>query len=278
MGQAPPTCPKSSPPGAAPFRLDTPSRPDPTMRSIVLLSLLALLPGPLLAAAELSVAAAANFAAPLRELASRFEAQQGGRLQISLGGTGQLYAQIRNGAPFEVLLAADDATPARLEREGLAVAGSRFTYATGQLVLWSARADLVDAQGQVLQGDGFQHLALANARLSPYGQASHALLARLDPQGRLQARLVEGQNIAQVQQFIASGNAELGLVAYSQVFVDGRLRAGSAWPVPPHLYPPLQQDAVLLRAGQHNPLAGEFLAFLRSPASQALIRRYGYHL
>jgi molybdate transport system substrate-binding protein len=231
---------------------------------------------PLAHAAEVQVAVAANFAAPMKVLAAQFGQRTGHVARLSVGATGKFYAQIVNGAPFDVLLAADAATPARLEREGLAVKGSRYTYATGRLVLWSADPALVDAAGAVLKQGRYAHLALANPTLAPYGAAARETLGALGLASALEGRLVQAENIAQAHQFVASGNAELGFVALSQVWLDGRLQSGSAWIVPANLYAPLRQDAVLLARAKDNPAALELLRFLRSAPARAVMTRYGY--
>ncbi|MBA2674367.1 molybdate ABC transporter substrate-binding protein [Ramlibacter sp.] len=227
-------------------------------------------------AAETTVAVAANFTAPMQKIASAFERDTGHKAILAFGATGKFYAQIRNGAPLQVLLAADDATPARLENEGAAVAGSRFTYATGSLVLWSAQADTVDARGEVLRKDTTAKLAIADPKLAPYGAAAIETLAKLGLLAAWQPRTVQAESIAQAYQFAASGNAALGFVALSQVMRDGRISAGSAWVVPPGLHAPLRQDAVLLAAGRGNPAATALLAYLRGDAARAVMRGYGY--
>lgn len=224
------------------------------------------------------VAVAANFAAPAKEIAAQFQKDTGHQAVLSFGATGKFHAQIRNGAPFEVLLAADDTTPAQLEQEGAAVRGSRFTYAVGRLVLWSAQAGKVDAQGEVLRQGGFRHLAIANPKLAPYGSAAVETLRALKLLDALQGRLVQGENIAQAYQFAATGNAELAFVALSQVMVDGRIAQGSAWVVPAQLHQPILQDAVLLRAGQGRPAAEAWLQYLRGDKARGVIGRYGYEL
>lgn len=232
---------------------------------------------PALVGAEVvRVAAAANVAAPLAVLQAAFEKSTGHVLRVSLGATGKLQAQIVHGAPFDVLLAADVATPARLEKDGHAVAGTRFTYATGRLVLWSANAGVVDAQGKVLAQGSYRHLALANPQTAPYGAAAVEVLERLGLRAQLQPRWVLGESVAQAWQFVASGNAELGLVAQSQVVQDGRLRSGSAWLVPADLHAPLRQDAVLLRRGADNDGARAFLVFLRGATARDILRRHGF--
>lgn len=227
-------------------------------------------------AGEVSVAVASNFTAPMRQLAAAFEAQTGHKARLAFGATGTFYAQVRGGAPFEVLLAADDETPAKLEREGLAVAGTRFTYAVGQLVLWSARPGAIDDKGEVLRTGTFDRIAIANPKLAPYGAAAVETLRRLGVHERLQARIVQGETIAQTYQFVATGNAAVGFVALSQVAEAGRIAKGSGWIVPASLHDPIRQDAVLLTRGRDSEAARALLAFLRSDPARALIRAYGY--
>jgi len=230
------------------------------------------------AAQTIQVAVAANFAAPARSLAARFEQQSSHRVTLSTGSTGKFYAQIKNGAPFDVMLSADAETPARMEKEGLAVAGQGFTYAVGRLVLWSARANLVDARGEVLRAASFRRLAIANPRLAPYGAAAQEVMQKLGVWAALQPRLVVGENIAQAYQFVSSGNAELGFIAYAQIREPGKDPAGSFWLVPKELHTPIRQNAALLVRAEANPGPREFLAFLRSPAARELIQAYGYEL
>ena len=240
-------------------------------------------------AAPVQVAVAANFAAPAKRIAQDFERQSGHKVSLAFGATGSLYAQIRNGAPFAVFLAADEQTPARLEREGLAVAGTRLTYATGRLVLWSKKSGGLDSQ--VLRSGRFDKLALANPRLAPYGAAAMQTLRSLGLAETVAPKVVEGSSIAQVYQFVASGNADLGFVALSQVLGEGQVRdgqghdgqagdrqvrEGSAWRVPAHLHDPIRQDAVLLKTGAGHAGAQAFLAYLHGPAAQAVIRAAGY--
>ncbi|MFC5497427.1 molybdate ABC transporter substrate-binding protein [Caenimonas terrae] len=227
-------------------------------------------------AAEVQVAVASNFSAPMRRIAAAFEAQTGHRALLSFGATGAFYAQIRNGAPFQLLLAADQETPARLEHEGAAVAGTRFTYATGRLVLWSAQPGVVDDKGEVLRQPGEGRIAVANPRLAPYGAAAVQALSALGLLQSLQPRLVQGENIAQAYQFVATGNARLGFVALSQVMEAGRIATGSAWVVPDSLHAPIRQDAVLLAAGKDNLAAAALVAYLKGAKAQAVIRSYGY--
>ncbi|MBK1693925.1 molybdate ABC transporter substrate-binding protein [Chromatium weissei] len=229
-------------------------------------------------AAEIQVAVAANFTAPMKEIAAAFEKETGHHIKAAYGATGKFYAQIQNGAPFEILLAADDIAPAKLIAEGNAVAGSQFTYAIGKLVLWSAQPNLVDDQGKVLETGNFKKIALANPKAAPYGAAAVALLTDLGLLKTLQPKFVTGENISQTHQFISTGNAELGFVALSQVMTDGKLTTGSAWVIPTNRYAPIRQDAVLLNSGKEDPAALALLNYLKSDAAQALIRKFGYDL
>ena len=250
------------------------------MRRFLFLFVL-LLAAPYAFADTIAVAVAANFTAPMRELAERFRRDTGHELQLSFGATGTFYAQIRNGAPFAVLLAADQETPARLEQEGYALAGSRITYAVGKLALWSPDPALVDEGGEVLRRGNFNRIALANPRHAPYGAAAMAAMQALGVHEPLVAKFVLGENVGQAFQFVASGNAELGFVALAQVYeAPGRLRPGSLWLVPQTLYPPIRQDAVILlpgaKDGRPTEAVARLLTYLQEPAARALIRAYGY--
>lgn len=227
---------------------------------------------------QVQVAVAANFAAPMQQIAAGFEQDTGHKALLSTGATGRFYAQIKNGAPFQVLLAADDETPARLEAEGLAVKGSRFTYAVGRLVLWSTNEGLVEEGGKVLATDRFNRLSIANPKLAPYGAAAVETLTRMGVLAAVQPRLVQGENIAQTHQFVASGNADLGFVALSQVSKDGKLTGGSAWVVPSGLHAPIRQDAVLLTPGANSAGARALLKHLQGDAARAVVRAFGYDL
>ncbi|MFM0049822.1 molybdate ABC transporter substrate-binding protein [Caballeronia grimmiae] len=229
-------------------------------------------------AGEVQVAVAANFTAPVQAIAADFERDTGNKVVASYGATGQFYAQIKNGAPFEVFLAADDTTPAKLESEGLTVPGSRFTYATGTLALWSAKNGYVDANGDVLKNNAFTHLAIANPKAAPYGLAATQALARLGLTQAVSAKIVEGQNISQAQQFVATGNAELGFVALSQIYKNGKITSGSAWIVPASLHEPIRQDAVILQNGKDNAVAKQFADYLKGPKAAAVIKSFGYQL
>ena len=229
-------------------------------------------------AAEVSVAVASNFSAPMQKIAQAFEQETGHKALLSFGSTGNLYAQIRHGAPYQVLLAADDTTPLKLEAEGLGVAGSRFTYALGTLVLWSKQPGLVDEKGDILRSGKFDRIAMANPKLAPYGAAAVETLTQMGVLQAVQPKVVQGENISQTYQFVATQNAQLGFVALSQVMVDGRVSQGSAWVVPAHLHSPILQDAVMLVKGRDAPAAAALMRFLRSEQARALIRTFGYAL
>ena len=228
-------------------------------------------------AEEISVAVAANFTEPMKKIAEAFQHSTGHTVAASYGATGRFYSQIKSGAPFQVLLAADDETPAKLEMEGDAVGGTRFTYAIGKLALWSSREAIVDANGAVLKGGGFDHLAIANPKLAPYGAAAVATMQAMGVYDALSPKFVTGENIAQAYQFVATGNALLGFVAYSQLIGDdGKLRPGSMWLVPQKYYPPIRQDAVLLGKGRDSAAAKGLLAYLKGPQARKVIEAYGY--
>ncbi len=229
-------------------------------------------------AEEVQVAVAANFTAPIQAIAKAFEKDTGHKLVAAYGATGQFYAQISNGAPFEVFLAADERTPAKLEQERAIVPGSRFTYAIGTLALWSAKPDYVDAHGEVLKRSDYRHLSIANPRTAPYGLAATQVLDKLGLAAQVKGRIVEGQNITQAFQFASTGNAELGFVALSQIYKDGKLQGGSAWLVPADLHEPIRQDAVMLAKGKDNPAAKALVDYLKGPKAAEIIRSYGYQI
>ena len=229
-------------------------------------------------AGEVHVAVAANFTAPMTQLAAQFEQSTGHKAVVSYGATGRFYAQITNGAPFDVLLSADAAVPARLVLEGKGVSGSQFTYAAGRLALWSATPGLVDAQGDVLRRGQFRHVAIAAPLLAPYGAAAMQALERLGLSAAISPKLVTGESIGQAYTMVATGNAELGFVALSQVFAKGKFTGGSAWLVPANLHSPLKQDAVLLLRGQANPAAVALLAFLKTREVRAMMTSFGYEV
>lgn len=224
-------------------------------------------------AAEIRVAVASNFTAAMRAIVVRFEPLSGHRVTLVPGSTGKHYAQIVRGIPVEVFLAADAERPRRLEVEGVAVVGSRFTYALGRLVLWSPRVGYVDSQGEVLVRGDFAHLAIANPRLAPYGVAARQVLVAKNLWRRLQGRLVRGENIAQAYQFVKSGNAELGFIARAQALRPEYSPEGSWWEVPQALHAPIEQQAVLIR---DVPAARALLVFLRGAEGRGIISRHGY--
>jgi len=232
---------------------------------------------------EVQVAVAANFTAPMQKIAAQFEKDTGHKAVLSFGATGKFYAQIKNGAPFEVFLAADDETPAKLEKENGVLPGSRFTYAIGKLVLWSAKPAIVDNQGEVLKKGGFDHLSLANPKLAPYGLAAVETLKALGAYEALAPKFVQAENIAQAYNFVATGNALLGFVAYSQVLDEhGQLKGGSVWLVPSKYYSPIRQDAVILEkgtaSGKAKPAAEALVKYLQGDKARAVIKGYGYEL
>jgi len=227
-------------------------------------------------AASVTVAVAANFAAPMQVLATDFEQATGHQVRLSFGGTGSLYAQIKNGAPFDVFLSADAQTPAQLVLEGVAVPDSRFTYAVGRLVLWSTTPDLVDGTVAILRSAAIERIAIADPTLAPYGAAAQQVIDRLGLTQALRPKLVQGKNISQAYQFVASGNAQLGFVALSQVFSNGKLKAGSGWLVPNDDHTPIEQAAVLLTAGKGNVAAHALLTYLQSDKARQVIESYGY--
>ncbi len=224
-------------------------------------------------AEELQVAAASNFSGAIRSIAVKFEATSGHQVTLILGSTGKHFAQIVNGAPYDVFLAADVRRPEQLEEKGLALPDSRFTYALGKLVLWSPQPGLVDAEGKVLRGGNFRFLAIANPRLAPYGRAAQEVLEAKGLWKDLKHRIVRGENINQAYHFVKSGNAEMGFVARSQVRGSNSPLEGSCWEVPRELYSPILQQAVLLT---EKVSAREFLSFIRSDAGLKIIRSHGY--
>ena len=226
---------------------------------------------------EVSVAVAANFTAPMKAIAEVFAAATGHQATLSFGSSGKFYAQITNGAPYEVFLSADQEKPQSLEEAGEVVPGSRFTYSLGALALWSADSDIA-VNADTLEAGDINKLAIANPKLAPYGAAALEVMDKLGVRESLAARLIQGENIAQTYQFVSSGNARLGFVALSQVYADGAITSGSAWIVPDNLYTPIRQDAVLLLKGRDNPAAVALLDFLKGPQARKIMISYGYRL
>ncbi len=219
------------------------------------------------------IAVASNFSQPAKDIAARYEQHSGAQLILSFGATGKHYAQIKHGAPFDVFFAADADHPRRLEEEGLAIAGSRFTYARGRLVLWSPRLGFVDKQGMVLMTGQFSRLAIANPGLAPYGRAAQQVLQAKGLWHTLRQHVVRGENISQTYQFVQSGNAELGFVAYSQIKRPNQAITGSYWLVPQTLYEPIEQQVIMLK---DDSAVRAFLAYVQRPEVQTIIRSYGY--
>jgi molybdate transport system substrate-binding protein len=249
----------------------------PSLSLAIFLMALALTGGARAGGEQALVAVAANFAEVAGELVRDFEATSDHRLTLTTGSTGKLFAQIQRGAPFDALLAADQVKPARLEAEGEAVAGSRFTYAVGRLTLWSSDADRIGEDGLAVLGAGnFEHLALANPGLAPYGLAAKQALEHFELWASLQPKLVMGQDIGQAFSMVATGNAQLGLVAKSSVLSARHRQKGSSWDVPPQAHEPILQDAVLLKSGAENAAAREFLNYLRTAGARSVIERFGY--
>ena len=223
-----------------------------------------------------NVAVASNFILPAQEIAKRYEQESGHQIKISSGSTGKFFAQIQHGAPFQVFLSADTETPAKLIKEGFAVAQSQKTYSVGKLVLWSANPDLIKEGAAVLKNKRFNKLAIANPDLAPYGRAAIETLRRLDQYQPLKSKIVWGENIAQAHQFVLSGNAELGFVSASQVIHNGKVIQGSAWLVLDSLHAPILQDAVLLNKGKNSIAAQGFIDYLSTEQAREMIQQFGY--
>jgi molybdate transport system substrate-binding protein len=246
--------------------------------SCVLTSLLLLAPPA--HAEDISVAVAANFTAPMKLIAAEFEKDSGHKVVASFGSTGKFYAQIKYGAPFQILLAAEEETPSKLVKENVGLGASQFTYAVGKLVLWSAKTGLVDGAGAVLKKGDFAHLALADPKLAPYGAAAVETLKALGIFESVQPKIVTAENITQAYQFIGSGNADLGFVALSQVHKDdkdGKLE-GSSWLVPTSLYTPIRQYAIILEPGKGKAVVEALMKFLKGDKARAIIKSFGYEL
>ena len=229
-------------------------------------------------AAEVQVAVAANFTAPMQKIAAEFEKDTEHRAMVSTGSTGKFYAQIRNGAPYDVFLSADTATPDNLQADGMVVEGSRFTYAVGKLVLWSAKLGFVDDQGQVLRRGQFKYLALPNPKLAPYGAAAVEVMKGMGVLETVQSKFVLGENLPQAYQFVVSGNAELGFLALSQIIKDGKMIDGSVWKIPADRHTPIRQDAVMLSRAKDNPAAVALIDYLKSEKARTIIQAFGYDL
>ncbi|WP_196139736.1 molybdate ABC transporter substrate-binding protein [Aliikangiella sp. G2MR2-5] len=229
-------------------------------------------------AAEVRVAVASNFAVPIKQLAKKFELSSEHKVRLSIGSSGKFFAQIQHAAPYDLFLSADREKPQALINLGLAVNGSQFTYAQGRLVLWSRTTSLVDPQGNVLLRGNYRNLALANPKLAPYGAAAVEVLTRLKLFEKVNPKLIRGENIAQAFQYVATGNAEIGFISYSQLKQLDSKEMGSYWLVPESLHSPIRQDLVLLERAKENPAAAAFIEFLKSEGAQKQIRQFGYKL
>ena len=229
-------------------------------------------------AGEVNAAVAANFSAPVQQIAELFQKETGNTVKLSFGSTGKFYAQIKEGAPFDVLLSADEKTPRLLEQEGLAVSNTGFVYALGKLVLWSAAPGFVDDKGAVLSKGSYNKIAYADPKLAPYGQAAQDTLQKMNLWDKVQSKMVTGESIAQTYQFAATGNAELAFIALSQITKDGKVSEGSWWIVPADLYSPIKQTAVELSAAKDKAATQAFLKFLKSEKAVTIIRNFGYGL
>jgi molybdate transport system substrate-binding protein len=246
-----------------------------TPQTLAAQTLAAQIPAAQTPAAQIRLAVAANFTLPMKQqIVPAFQQETGHTVLATYGPTGGLYAQIVQGAPFDALLAADAERPQQLEASGLGVAGTRFTFALGKVVLWSATPGLVDANGAVLEKGNFDHLALPNPKIAPYGRAAREVLRALVLWDTLEPKVVYGQDLNQTYQLIASGNAALGFVALSQVKAS---RPGDPYWLPDAaLHAPIEQQAILLTRSRDSAAARAFLAFLRSPKGRALIESFGY--
>ncbi len=247
----------------------------PTMRPLALTAGLLAAAGTA-SADDAQIAVAANFTAPMKAIIELFEADTDHTVKASYGSTGKLYAQIKNGAPFEALLAADQKRPTLLEEEGVGVPGTRFTYAIGTLVLWSAEPGVAEDGEALLKAGDFNKLAIANPKLAPYGEAAVQTMDALGVKTALEPKLVMGENIAQTYQFVDTGNAEVGFVALSQVMQEGEITKGSGWVVPGALHEPIRQDAVMLEKGKDNPAVAALFDFLKGEKAHGVIREFGY--
>ena len=228
--------------------------------------------------ATVLVAVAANFSKPMTEIVSQFEKATGHSAKLSFGSSGKFVSQLENGGPFEVLLSADEKGPEKLEQAGLTAPNTRFVYALGKLILWSATPNFVDDEGKILMTSNFKHLALADPKVAPYGAAAIDVLKKMKLLEKLQPLFVQGENIAQTYQFISTANAELGFLALSQVIESGKIVGGSSWIIPDNLHAPIRQSAVIMKKGAENPAALALIDYLKSIPALAIIKKYGYDL
>lgn len=212
----------------------------------------------------------------MKKIAVRFQKETAHQVNLSFGSSGKFFAQISNDAPYDIFFSADQQKPKALESSKLSVPDSRFTYAIGSLALWSADSNLIDNKGEILKSENFNKLAIANPKLAPYGVAAIQALKKLKLYKPLSSKLVQGENIAQTYQFVATGNAQLGLVALSQIMQKAEVIKGSAWPIPASMHKPIRQDALLLKQAKDKPAAKRFLKFFQKQAIKEIISSYGY--
>ncbi|MGO2235853.1 molybdate ABC transporter substrate-binding protein [Marinomonas sp. UCMA 3892] len=245
-----------------------------TSLSIMLLSFLTLNSSTY--AEEIHAAVASNFTAPMKDIVKQYEEESGNKVILSFGSSGKFFAQIQNGAPFQIFLSADENKPDALEKAGLIVTGTRFTYAIGALALWSVKPDFIDNNDARLKSGDFNKLALANPKLAPYGIAATEVLEGLGLTESTKSKWVMGENISQTYQFASTGNTDLGFVALSQIMSEGRITKGSSWIIPTDQYSPIRQDAVLLKSAENSTAAKELLNYLRSDKARSIIHSYGY--
>lgn len=227
-------------------------------------------------AEEIQAAVASNFTAAMNDIVAKYQEQSENTVALTFGSSGKILAQIQNGAPFQVFFSADQAKPAALEKDGFVVEGSRYTYAIGTLALWSTKPDFVDADLTRLKSGEYNKLALANPKLAPYGQAAVETLAALNLTEATEPNWVQGENIGQTYQFVATGNADLGFVALSQIMDKGHVAEGSSWIVPAEYYSPILQDAVILKTAEGNEAVADFMNYMKSDEAYAIIQSYGY--
>lgn len=245
---------------------------------VALLTLVVMLTAMNLRAEQITIAVASNFTSAMKDIVTLFEQQTGHKLKVAYGSSGKFFAQIQHHAPFQVFFSADQAKPIALEKAGLAVPGTRFTYAEGALVLWSRKDNFVDEQASVLQEGTFNKLSMANPKLAPYGAAAIEVLDKLNLTEKTRKKWVRGENISQTYQFVATGNADLGFVALSQVMNSGVIEKGSYWKIPADYHQPIRQDAVLLTKGQDSAAALALLKFMKSEQALSIIQSYGYRV
>jgi molybdate transport system substrate-binding protein len=229
-------------------------------------------------AGEVNAAVAANFTEPVKQIVESFQKDTGHTVKLSFGSSGKFYSQIKEGAPFDVFLAADEKNPKLLEKEGLAVEGTRFVYALGKLVLWSPQPGYVDDKGYVLRKGNYNKIAYADPKLAPYGLAAKETLDDMGLWSVVQSKMVTGESITQTYQFAATGNAEMAFIALSQITKDGKVTEGSWWLVPAHMYNPIKQAAVQLSGAKDKTAAQAFMAYLKSDKAVSIIRSFGYEL